>query len=129
MNYGLLTHEAANSEKFRSGFPGGWPYVKPVELGENDKLPAELPSPPWIVVTAEELRQRLEMLTPLVNAWTDPEPEDVTARRQQIVTIRNKLRDLRDFQGRMTLDDITAGLRQIAATLLIMIEEERVNLK
>lgn len=129
MNYGLLTHEAANSEKFRAGFPGGWPYATPVELGESSKLPDGLSSPPWVVVTAEELRQRMEALTPLVSAWTDPEPVDIVARRQQIVTIRNKLRDLREFQGRMTLDDVTAGLRQIAAMLLILLDEEKVSLK
>lgn len=129
MNVALLTHEAVNSEKFRIGFPGGWPYVKPVELGDSDKLPPELPSPPWVIVTAEELRQRLETLTPLVNAWVEPEQPEVTTRRQLIDEMKLELRKIENFVGNFNITEASIALKRLAKLLRIILEEERISLR
>jgi len=127
-NVAVLTHEAANSEKFRAGFPGGWPYARPVTIGTNTTLPREL-SAPWVVMTASELKTQMEALQPAVDAWVAPNAPDVATRNQLIADIVTDLRAIRQSSGTLTAAQMSNALRRISTLLLIMLDEERVNLK
>lgn len=127
-NVAVLTHQAANSEKFQAGFPGGWPYARPVEIGTRTNLPPEL-SAPWVVMTRAALDAQMASLQPAVDAWVPPDAPDVAARRQLIADIVTDLRAIRQSSGTLTGAQMSNALRRISTLLLILLDEERVNLK
>ncbi len=72
-NVAVLTHEAANSEQFKQGCPGGWPYAWK-EIGKDTKLPEGF-EPTWVVMTEVELKERLNTLTAAKESWNKAQEE------------------------------------------------------
>jgi len=127
-NVAVLTHEAANSEKFQAGFPGGWPYARPVDIGARTNLPTELAAP-WVVMTAAALKTQMEALQPAVDAWAPTESDEIRNRRQTLDRIISDFKAVRDAQSNLAAAQVTAVLKEIVTVLLKMIEEERNGLK
>lgn len=67
-NVAVKTHQSENSSQFKSGFPGGWPYLRPVDIGAATQAPPQLGAG-WVVMPKAELDAQMATLAPQVEAW------------------------------------------------------------
>ena len=126
MNYATLTHGSANSPEFQRGCPGEWP-ARYIPIGNSAELPEEFPSPPWILETEEQLKQRMSSLEAEKEAWNAAREAEATApKRDRDALIRqakDELRLIRDSSGTLTGAQLSNAVRSISRTLLALLEE------
>lgn len=127
MNVAVLTYEFANPQAVLEGCPPNWPYSIQ-DIGEATQLPKSL-QPPWRVMSRAELDAQMKAMEAEKEAFNAREPADVTSRKQLIADILSDLRAIRQSSGTLTAAQISNAMRQMAKALLLLIEEDRVNLK
>lgn len=67
-NVAVLTHQAANSDEFKAGMPGGWPAAQPVDIGSSSTLPVNL-NAQWVVMSSVDYNAQLVALKPALDQW------------------------------------------------------------
>lgn len=126
MNHAILTHGAADTQEYRSGCPGEWPF-RIIDIGISDVLPEGIASP-WIVETAQQLKQRMLSLEAEKEVWniaqeaaaTQPKRDREAAIKQAIIDLKS----IRDSTGSLTAAQLSNAVRVIARALLALIEHE-----
>lgn len=96
-NVAVLTHQAANSERFQAGFPGGWPYSSPVDIGDSTNVPPQLGAN-LVVMSKAELEDQMTLLAPEVEAWNKAQEVKQDAPRKVAQELERRLYQ-RDFSN------------------------------
>lgn len=126
-NVAVLTYEFADPKAVADGCPKDWPFAKK-DIGAATELPREL-SAPWKVMTRVDLDAQMKTLEAAKEAYNNREASEIANRRQLIADIATDLRAIRQSSGTLTAAQMSNALRRISTLLLILLDEERINLK
>lgn len=68
-NVAVLTHKAVNSAQYQRGFPGDWPYLNPLDVGDSTNVPVGYIGK-WIVIPKTNLLATITNLYQQVEDWS-----------------------------------------------------------
>lgn len=124
-NLAVLTHQAANTEAFRNGCPGGWPFGV-VDIGAST-IRSNLLAQGWKQMTRAELEAEKAALADAKDQWNQAqETAATTPKRDRDALIRQAKADLTtivDSSGTLTAAQLSNSVRAMARILRALIED------
>jgi len=115
-NVAVWTHQAANTDAFKKGCPGNWPYVTK-DLG-SEKLPDDLQARGWKLMTKDELIAAKTALEAAKEQWNTEQEVEITAPKRDrdalIKQAKAELAIITDTQGSLTLAQLSNAVRSLA---------------
>lgn len=124
-NVAVWTHQAANTEAFRKGCPGGWPYSVQ-DIGASS-IPADLLARGWKQMTRAELESAKAALADAKEQWNQAqEAAAATPKLDREALIRQAKADLTtivESSGTLTAAQLSNSVRAMARILRALIED------
>lgn len=124
-NVAVWTHQAANTEAFRKGCPGGWPYS--VQDIGSASIPADLLARGWQQMTKVQLEATKTSLAAAKEAWNlAQETATATPKLDREALIKQAKADLTvimDSSGTLTAAQLSNSVRAVARILRALIED------
>jgi len=124
-NVAVLTHQAANTEAFRNGCPGGWPFVIK-DIGVTS-IPANLLSQGWQQMTKAQLEATKASLAAAKEAWNLAQETATAApkldKEALIKQAKADLTTIVDTSGTLTAAQLSNSVRAVARILRALIED------
>lgn len=124
-NLAVWTHQAANTDAFKNGCPGGWPYAVK-DIG-NKNITADLLTHGWVQMTKTQLEAAKSSLANAKETWNGAqEIATVAPKRDREALIKQAKADLTtiiDSSGTLTAAQLSNAVRTLAKTLRAIIED------